>query len=129
MFCNFPSFIIPCKFFTPALADDLSLESEWQQVTSGLQDSSQYSSWPKKCWSLGDLCLSSNFQLTQALYQDFGYCSEYTNCNWYHHHFFVASLGLIFWPGSGDLFVSQNPREFYASHSPGMILVCAYNIW
>ena len=31
------------KFFTPALADEFSLEFEWQQVSSSLQDSSQYS--------------------------------------------------------------------------------------
>ena len=31
------------EFFTPALADALSLELEWQQVFSSLQDSSQYS--------------------------------------------------------------------------------------
>ena len=30
-------------FFTPALADDLSLESEEQQVSSGLQNSFQFS--------------------------------------------------------------------------------------
>ena len=35
---------IPCKFFTPMLAGGLSLESEWQQVLSGLRDFSQYSS-------------------------------------------------------------------------------------
>ena len=29
--------------FPSALADGLSLESEWQQVSSGLQDSSEYS--------------------------------------------------------------------------------------
>ena len=28
------------EFFTPALADGLSLEFEWQQVSSSLQDSS-----------------------------------------------------------------------------------------
>ena len=33
------------KFFTPALADGPSLEFEWQQVFSSLQDSSQYSGW------------------------------------------------------------------------------------
>ena len=33
----------PLEFFTSALADGLSLEFEWQQVTSSLQDSSQYS--------------------------------------------------------------------------------------
>ena len=31
------------KFFKPALADGFSLEFEWQQVSSSLQDSSQYS--------------------------------------------------------------------------------------
>ena len=28
------------EFFTPTLADDFSPESEWQQVSSSLQDSS-----------------------------------------------------------------------------------------
>ena len=32
-----------CKFFTPELADGFSLKTEWQQVFSDLQDSSQYS--------------------------------------------------------------------------------------
>ena len=31
------------EFFTSVLADGLSLEFEWQQVSSSLQDSSQYS--------------------------------------------------------------------------------------
>ena len=30
------------EFFTPALADSFSREYDWQQVSSGLQDSSQY---------------------------------------------------------------------------------------
>ena len=34
----------PCKFFTPVLAGGLLLEFEWQEVSWGLQDSSQYSS-------------------------------------------------------------------------------------
>ena len=33
----------PCEFFISVLADGLSLEFEWQQVSSSLQDSSQYS--------------------------------------------------------------------------------------
>ena len=33
----------PLPFFTSVLADGFSLESEWQQVSSSLQDSSQYS--------------------------------------------------------------------------------------
>ena len=35
------------------------------------------------------------------------------------------SLCLVLWLELSDLFISQNPREFYASHSPGQILVCA----
>ena len=34
----------PLEFSPSALADDFSLEFEWQQVPSRLQDSSQYSS-------------------------------------------------------------------------------------
>ena len=34
--------IIPLEFFTSALADGLSLEFEWQQVSASLLDSSQY---------------------------------------------------------------------------------------
>ena len=33
----------PLEFFTSVLADCLSLEFEWQQVSSSLQGSSQYS--------------------------------------------------------------------------------------
>ena len=33
----------PLEFFTSMLADGFSLEFEWQQVSSSLQDSSQYS--------------------------------------------------------------------------------------
>ena len=42
----------PWKFFTPALADILSLESEWQQVSLGLQDSPQYSDQSKQCCNI-----------------------------------------------------------------------------
>ena len=34
---------IPLEFFTIVLADGFSLEFEWQQVSSSLQDSPQYS--------------------------------------------------------------------------------------
>ena len=36
-------FVLFWEFFTPASADGFSLEFEWQQVSSSLQDSSQYS--------------------------------------------------------------------------------------
>ena len=33
------------EFFPPALADGFPLEFEWQQVSSSLQDSSEYYDW------------------------------------------------------------------------------------
>ena len=39
------------------------------------------------------------------------------------------SEGLAVWPRSGDPFISQNPREFCASPSPGWILVYANTIF
>ena len=36
-------FFTPLEFFTSVLADGFSLEFEWQQVSSSLQDSSPYS--------------------------------------------------------------------------------------
>ena len=51
-------FFTPWKFFTSALADGLSLESEWQQVSSSLQDSSQYSGRSQQYCSLD--CLHSS---------------------------------------------------------------------
>ena len=40
--------------------------------------------------------------------------------------FYWESLGLVIWLRLGDLFVSQNPRKFCVSHSPGRILGCEY---
>ena len=40
--------------------------------------------------------------------------------------FLVDSL--VIWPRLGDLFVSQNPRKFCTSHSPGQSFGCAYTI-
>ena len=51
----------PWEFFTSALADGLSLESEWQ-VFSCLQDSSQYFGWSHQCYSLDGLHSSSIFK-------------------------------------------------------------------
>ena len=51
--------------FTSALADGLSLVFEWQQVSSSLQDSSQYSGRSQQCCSLDGLHSSSNLQVLQ----------------------------------------------------------------
>ena len=60
------------EFFTPTFADGFPRESEWQQVSSSLQDSSQYSGRSQKYCSLDGLHYSSYFQVLQALYQSFG---------------------------------------------------------
>ena len=40
-FCiSYYFFFTPCEFFTPATPGGLTLEYEWQQVSSSLQDSS-----------------------------------------------------------------------------------------
>ena len=68
--CNFLQRIIiiiiiiySLEFFTSVLADGFSLESEWQQVSSSLQDSSQYSGRLQLFSSLDGLHSSANFQV------------------------------------------------------------------
>ena len=127
------------RVFTPALADVLSLESEYQQISSGFNASSQYSSPSQYCCGLDGLDLSSNFRLFQSHFQAFRERSMWANYNCHHRHFHVSeffssrfsfiftlwsawtakstirlvlsfcqlSLGLVFWPGLGDLFASQ----------------------
>ena len=57
----------PGEFFKPALADGLSLESEWQQISSGLRDSSQYS---QQCFNQDGFDSSSDFQLFQSSFSN-----------------------------------------------------------
>ena len=52
----------PLEFFTSVLADGFSLEFEWQQVSTSLQDSSQYSGRPQQCCRLDSLQLLFIFQ-------------------------------------------------------------------
>ena len=54
------------EFFTSVLADGFSLEFEWQQISSSLQDSSQNSGRSQQCCHLDSLYLSTNFQVLQA---------------------------------------------------------------
>ena len=53
------------KIFTPALADGFSLDSEWQQISSNLQDSSQYSNRSQQNCSLDGTHSSSYFLQSQ----------------------------------------------------------------
>ena len=48
IFCYFTF----CKFFIPVLTGSISLKTEWQQVSSGLQHSSECSGWCQQCWRL-----------------------------------------------------------------------------
>ena len=54
------------EFFSSALVDGFSLESEWQQVSSSLQDSSQDSGRSQQCCHLDSLYPSATFQDLQA---------------------------------------------------------------
>ena len=56
----------PLEFLTSVLADGFSLEFEWQQVSSSLQDSSQDSGRSQQCCCLDSLYSSANFQVLQA---------------------------------------------------------------
>ena len=51
------------ELFTSAIADGPSLKSEWQQVSSCLQDSSYYSGSSQQCCHLDGLHSSSNLQV------------------------------------------------------------------
>ena len=88
-------YLLSFEFFTSALVNGFSLEFEWQQVSSSLQDSSQYFGRSQQCYSLDSLHSSSYFQVLQPLYQSFGDCTKCTNYNWYHHHFHVPQFFLF----------------------------------
>ena len=120
------------EFFTPALANGFSLEFEWQQVSSRLQGSAQYSGLSQQCCSLDGLQLSSYFQVLPSLYQSFGDCTECISYNWYHCHIFHDKvnnstcpffLGFFVWPKLHDPFVSQNLKVVCASHFQWQILM------
>ena len=59
-------YLTPLEFFTSELADGSSLEFEWQQVSSNLQNSSQDFGRSYQCCRLDSLYLSANFQVLQA---------------------------------------------------------------
>ena len=59
-------------FFTSALVDGHSMESERQQISSSLPDSSHNFGRPPQCCSFNDLCSFSDFQLFQPPFQVLG---------------------------------------------------------
>ena len=61
--------IIPCEFFPPVFAGGISLESEYQQISSDFQDSFVYSSRSKQCCCLDCLESSSDFKHTKPSFK------------------------------------------------------------
>ena len=74
--------IIPIfgSFSPPALP---YTESEWQQVSSGHQDSSQYSSRSWQCTSLDGFDFPTDFQFLQPFLQTLGSRTKRINYYWY----------------------------------------------
>ena len=68
------------EFSTPALAVGISVEFG-KQVSSGLPDSSDYSSRSHQCCSLDGLDYPSDFQSLQSFFQTFWNRSKNTNYN------------------------------------------------
>ena len=56
-------------FFTPALTDGFSLDSEWEQVSSSLQDSFRYSGRSQQRCSLDGVLSFSYIWILQSLYR------------------------------------------------------------
>ena len=80
------------EFSTSASADGLLLESERQQVSSGIQDSSQYSSQSQQCCSLDSLASFSDIQFQQSFYRNL--CGPVTvgiTITFMYHSFFLFS--------------------------------------
>ena len=63
-----------------------SSKSEWQQVSSGLQDSSKYSSWFQLYCGLDRKDSPSDLQFPHSLFQAFQICSKGFHFSWYHLH-------------------------------------------
>ena len=74
------------EFFKPMLIDGLPMDSEWQQVSLNLQDTSKYSVRYQQCCRLKGLHSSSNSEVLESQYRSFGDCAERTSYNWYHSH-------------------------------------------
>ena len=71
-------------FFRIAWADELSLEFEWQQVTSGPEDSSEYSDRSEQSqqwYNLDGVDSFSYRQLIKNSFRSFGKRSKCTNYN------------------------------------------------
>ena len=75
-------YFTPCEYFTVVLADRRSMMCEWQQFSSGVQDSSEYSSRFLQCRTFDSL----NPPLLQFNFQAFWDHSKRDSYTWFHPH-------------------------------------------
>ena len=68
-----------------------SLDSERQQVSSDIQDSSKYPRWFLYCCGLDGFNNSSYLQSTPSFFQVMGNYSKSSEYDWYHWHFHVPT--------------------------------------
>ena len=76
----FVEHVTPNEMFIAALACGLSMEFEWQQVSSGMKDTPQNSGLSQQSCCLDGVDPSSDFFL--SLSQDFGDSSKCTRNYW-----------------------------------------------
>ena len=76
------------EFFSSNVSWWIPLESEWQQDSSGFQDS-YYFGRSQQCCRYDDVHSFSYFQVLHSLYQSSGDGKKCVNYNWYHHHFHI----------------------------------------
>ena len=115
------------EFVTSALAVGFPLESEWPQVFSSSQDSSQYSGRSQQYCSLDGLHSSSYFQIliSKSLYR-----TECANYNWYHRHLHIpviwfGCLSGIRWP----VWTSKSWRTLYVKFSSTDSGLCIHHLF
>ena len=99
-------YFIPSEFFAPTLTGGFYLESEWQQVSSGLQDSFGYSGRSQQCCSRNGSNSPTNFQFLLFLLQTLGDHSECTNYSCYYLDSY-STIVLVLW---------QSLRIYFSFH-------------
>ena len=99
-------YFIPWQFFTSVLADGFPQEFEWQQASSILQDSSQYSGKSQQWCSFDSLHPSRYFQVLHSLYQYFRDCTKSTNYNWYNRLFHVLQFFFFQFPSKVKILIA-----------------------
>ena len=124
--------IYSLRVSTSVLADSFSLEFEWQQVSSSLQDSSQYSGRSQQCCHLDSLYPSANFQVLQDYYYYYLLIRVFhISVSWGHFtgDWVKASLlkspGLfsVFWRFSIMLLFGWSPLGRQLPNFPGPLII------